>query len=1184
MANIQLRQAKWRATWIFWVALGFCGILFSGPRAWCQLDQGTITGVVQDSSGAVIPGAEVALTNTDTGLALQRKANGSGIYVFSPVKIGNYSVSATAPGFQTTSQEHLHLDVQERLNVVLVLKPGAVSQTVTVSTAPPLLQTQSGSVGQVVSTRTINNTALVGRNWVDIAQLTSGVTPTLGGSRGSGTGDFFANGQRAEQNNFILDGVDNNVNIIDFMNGTSYNVRPPPDALAEFKVQTADYSAEFGHSAGAVLNASIKSGTNQIHGDVWEYARNTVLDAKDWNALTIPPYSNNQFGATLGFPILRNKLFYFGDAEANRISFGDTHVITVPTSLMRQGNFSELLNTGLTGSAQPIQLYQPNSGGGTNGTAKLSCNGQSNVLCASQIDPVAQNILNLYPLPNANGGKTYQNYVENLNDTSDTWQWDQRVDWNISPKDQTYVRYSYKHVQNTNTAPLGPILDGTGSYAGKDQNYLSENGMGSETHIFNPNVTNEFRFSFNWGAFANLQENYNVNVSAKLGLGGIPFGPGFQDNGGLPQVGVGGIASFGSHYFDPSVEHQNIYQILDNVTTIIGNHSLKFGLDLQSIRVAFLQPYNSRGNYSFSGFLTSYPQSKYPSGSGMADFLTDQVASAGIGNEPTINDTRWYRSAYAQDDWRATSKLTLNFGVRYDYYQPYKEQAGRQSNFIVTPPYGGVGTGTAIYQIPTQSRNITLPAAFTSLLAMDNVTIQYVNNPYLVTAQKLNFAPRLGFAYQLDARTVIHGGFGIFYGGLENVGNGPNLGGNYPFATEAGFVRPNCAPNNCPSAGLTLENGFSQALAVGLQNFIALPGFAGSDPHIKTPYTTDYNLAFEHALSNNLVANIGYVGNVARHLVQTVDPNDSDALLNPANQTQFVRPFPDLSAGTQDSYEGQSMYNSLQTKLQKRYANGLNFLATYTWSHALDDSGSPLGGGVGSRNTNLIPLIDEYTNSAFDIRNRFTFNGFYELPFGRGRAHMNHGGWTNFVAGGWATSLTFVAQSGSPFTVSPNIKTAAGGNARAIPTRDPFSPGGSPDPTNPNVTCAVHTHTHLNFYNPCAFANPPLPGNNIPRTGPGSQVTGLSPQGYAAYLGGKSNFIYGPGYERINMSLFKDFPTWHSQYLEFRADIFNVFNHPSLSICNSSINSNGGLVCGTKSLQQNTPDARFFQLSVKYAF
>src|ERR1700677_2531090 len=339
-------------------------MLLAVPGIYAQVDQGTITGLVQDQSGAVVPKAKVTLTNADTGLVLDRNSNERGDYAFSPLKIGNYKVSATASGFQTTARENLHLDAEQRLNIVLTLVPGAISQTVTVTDAAPLLQSETNAVGQVISTSAINDTPLNGRNWVYIAQLTAGVAPPFGNTRGSGTGDFVANGQRAEQNNFILDGVDNNTNLVDFLNGASYIMRPPPDALSEFSLQTSNFSAEFGHSAGAVLQANIKSGTNQIHGDLWEYFRNTNLDAINWNAgpgAVAPPYHQNQFGATLGLPIWRNKLFYFGDMELNRISISNPTPINVPSPLERQGNFSELLDGNLSGVGAPTLLYQPNS-------------------------------------------------------------------------------------------------------------------------------------------------------------------------------------------------------------------------------------------------------------------------------------------------------------------------------------------------------------------------------------------------------------------------------------------------------------------------------------------------------------------------------------------------------------------------------------------------------------------------------------------------------------------------------------------------------------------------------------------------------------------------------------------------------------------------------------------------------
>jgi hypothetical protein len=1160
-----------------WLAVCICLYAFAASSAWAQTDQGAITGVVQDESGAVIPGAKVTLTATDTSFVLDRTANESGAFVFSPVKIGNYKLTASAPNFQTTVRENLHLDIQQHLNVPLVLHAGEVTQQVTVSTESPLLESQTSEVGQVISSETVNNTPLNGRNWVYIAQLTAGVAPPFGNTRGSGTGDFVANGQRAEQNNFILDGVDNNTNLVDFLNGSSFVMRPPPDALAEFNLQTSNYSAEFGHSAGAVMVASIKSGTNQIHGSLWEYVRNTRLDAQPWNALSVAPYHQNQFGATLGLPIWKDHLFYFGDIEANRISIANPTVITVPTALMRQGNFSELLNTSLTGQSQPIQLYAPNSGG----TQKLSYLGANNVFSPAQISAVAQKILNMYPTPNTNGALITNNYNVNLANSDNVVQWDQRLDWNISQKDQTYARYSYMHEIRTNGLPLGPILDGSG-FGGQNDVTLAENFMLSETHSFTQTLTNEFRFGYNWIHSQYFQPNANnTTLAASLGLGNVPTAP--NGLGGLPLGYFNGtIQQWGS--VGTQNEAQNTYQILDNVSKTIGNHSLKAGVSFQAIRVFDRYASNPLGQYYYNPVYTGAPGVSF-TGYGVADFLADQMNGSSINTSPSFNDVQWYDSAYFQDDWKIAHNLTLNLGLRYDHFQPYKENAGFQANFVANPNTLGIATGTAAYQLPSRSRNVSLGAPFLAVLAKDNIALQYVDNERLATAQNLNFAPRIGLAYQPTPKTVVRSGFGLFYGGLQSQGN-TNLGYNFPFANGINLKAPNCTVGNCPSLaseGVTLETGLGSQLANGIQNFVSNPSLQGIDPNIKTPYTMNYNLSFERQVTNDMVATVSYVGNVSRHLALSYLPNTVRGLYAPGTNTQQFQPYPDIGTVTVIHYGGISNYNSLQAKLEKRMSRGLTFLATYTWAHALDDT-SDAGGlesAVTDRNMAIIPYTDEYTNSPFDVRHRVTVNGNYLLPFGRGRAFLNKSRWEDEVIGGWSSSLTFAAQTGTPFTVSPSNSTAAGGTANAVKIGDPFASGGTAPPNNPGVTCATQTKTKEHWYNPCAFDNP-LPGSYI-GTRFASPVTDEPTA--IAFLGGKQYTIYGPGYYAVNMSLFKNFTTFREQYLQFRADAFNLLNHPTLANpSTSSTNSNGGQITGPKFFQQNTPDARFLQLSLKYAF
>jgi hypothetical protein len=1191
--------------------------LFLGPvqRLFGQADQGTITGVVQDPSGAVIPNANVTLSNVDLGQVLTASADGAGIYVFSPVKIGNYKVSVSAPGFQTTTQTNLHLSLQQRLNVVITLKPGAASETVTVTTEAPLMQTQDSSVGQVMDTETINSVPLNGRNWVYIAQLAAGAVPPEG-SRGQGKGDFNANGQRAEENNFILDGVDNNANVVDFYNGASYVAQPPPDALAEFKVQTSDYSAEFGHSAGAVVNASLKSGSNDLHGSLWEYLRNTAFDIRSWNdpaTNPVPVYHENQFGATLGGPILHNRLFLFADAQANRIRFGETNTLTVPTPLMRAGDFSELLNPALTGN-NPVQLYHQSQNAPPvpfAGNCMVSGSTCTSSVPGVTLNPTALKVLSYYPAPNANGGKTYNNYIVTRPVSDNTFQWDARLDWTIGAKDTAYSRFSYWNEMGYNPPPLGTILDGGGFGDDGTQKDLGENFMLSETHVFTQSLTNEFRVGYNYLHTGFQHPNAaNLDFAASVGFGGIP-----KDtlNGGLPSVSVGGISHFGSPTWSTTDEHENVYQIIDNVTKIAGSHALKAGVQFQSIRFSTLQPQQSRGSYNYNGAYSSNLNASN-TGFGVADFLLDQQNSAGLSNEVTTGDARWDNAVYFQDDWRVTQKLTLNLGLRWEYFQPYKEVGGSQASYNMTGPSKlntstGYGSGQAQYLIPSMSKKraqaIMDQFGYSALLAKNNVNVVYTDNPALIQAQKTNFAPRVGLAFAPDQKTAIRAGYGIFFGGLESTGYWPNLSENYPFQYTGSFPSPSCNNFYCPTDGITIENGFSTIIANGFASNIEDLTMRGSDPKASTPYTQSYNLSVERGLTNDIVATVSYVGNSSRHLQVFPDPNSPLALENPSISSQNSRPLPDVGGTSYTSYAGMSDYNALQAKLEKRMSNGVNFLGTYTWSHSLDDAPTPLGttGDWGFRQSNLVPIRMDYSNSGFDTRHRFTFNTLYELPFGMGRRYLNSNRLADILIGGWSANATFVAQTGNPFTVgTSDISTPNNGSARAIKDRDPFASGGQWQRTNPgavpNTACPTSLRNRTNWYNPCSFKNPwntndfANEPNHYLSTGPDDPNKPQSTPTYVTdvdsvlgYLGGIRDSVYGPGYERVNMSIFKAFRTYHEQTLEFRSDIFNLFNTPSLGQPSSTgINPQGGAITSPRNLQRYAPDSRFIQLSLRYAF
>jgi hypothetical protein len=546
-----------------------------------------------------------------------------------------------------------------------------------------------------------------------------------------------------------------------------------------------------------------------------------------------------------------------------------------------------------------------------------------------------------------------------------------------------------------------------------------------------------------------------------------------------------------------------------------------------------------------------------------------------------------------QDDWRLTPRLTLNLGVRWEFFQPYQDVGGYQASFNMTgamhfDPTTGFGSGSAQYLIPKETFDYAMGIINSSsynpnygqVLAKDNVKIVSVSDPHLLSAQKTNFAPRVGIAWSPTGNMVVRVGYGMFYGGLESLGYWPNLGENYPFQFTGTFYPASCSATNCPTDGITIANGFSSIIAAGFASNVTGLTMRGSDPSPKTPYTQDYNLSIERSFTNNLVGTVSYVGNNSRHMPVNVDANAPLALAASGRNSQNFRPLPDAGGSAYVSYSAQSSYNGLQTKLEKRMSHGYNLLATYTWSHALDDGNTPLGssGDNGQQNYNLIPIKLDMSQSPFDTRQRFTFNGLYQLPFGKGHAYLNQSRAADLLVGGWSANATFVAQTGNFFTVYPTgINTAAGGSSRAIKVRDAFKSGGTPAAGSGFATCPTSFRNKNNWYNPCSFANPL----------DGSTLTGYVTDTATAlqYLGGRRDVVPGPGYERVNMSIFKDFKTYHEQSAEFRADIFNLFNTPSLGEpSNTGVGSAGGQITSTRNLQHDAPDSRFFQLSLKYSF
>ena len=1183
-----------------------------------QVDQGSITGTIQDPTGAVVPNADITLLNTDQGLTLETHSGASGEYTFSPVRIGHYTVTVTAPGFSTTSQQSLTVAVGQDLQVNVALKNGAASETITVSTAPPQLQTDESSVGQVVDEHTIVTLPLNGRNFTFLAQLSAGVNTAQADTRGNAaSGAFTANGLQPSQNNYLLDGIDNNSNAADFLNGTNYVILPPVDAIQEFKVQTADFSAELGRSAGAVLNATIKSGTNQIHGAVWEFFRNDKLDAADWfednGGIKKGELRQNQFGGSIGGPIFKNKAFFFGDYEGLRRVQGTVLTGTVPTLTERNSGFTNLsdLITGQSGTAHvdgvgrvipygtildpattrtvaagaidPVSGFANNSASAVNlrdpfGTCPAStktftlggCN--LNQIPAGRLDPNAIKLLNLYPNP------TNTAFSSNFTNSPSLYEhrnaFDTRIDYNPTEKNQIFARFSYVDDPNFIPGIFGGIADGGGFQQGL-QTAKSDQAVLAYTHVFTPSTINVARVGFNHLHTTRAGPSSSVSgIPAEFGIQGIPQG---NSNGGLPSISISGLNSLGSNDFLPSDEVSQTLQVVDDFTKIYGKNSFKAGFEYQDVHFNTLQPAFSRGEFDFTGNFAGVP-SQGGDQTARAQLLVTPTATTVPGgisfvgganqvqasNISKTYDLRSYYAAYLQDDLKLNPKLTLNLGLRWDYFSPISEANGAQANFVQSGPPNGVPTylipasGKADRSLSSTANNPSLNGnGFTDLLAKDGITLE-VTDKYgkaLGQTQKNNFAPRVGFAYEVSPKLVTRGGIGLFFNAFENAGFGPNIGRNYPFAYSFNFQgngsdsAPFSAGSNpygsCATAGpggsATIGSGLSCTAFTPLAVNAAGLGLQGLQFNFHTPNTLSSNLSLQYALTQNISATVAYVYTHASHLQVGIGDNEVSQIL-PANiSTLPYVPFPDFSQG--GSYQqtlGASIYNGLQTKLEQRLSHGFSYLITYTYSKTLTDAGDLLNGGsvTGFRAPyvpGLGPRID-WGLAAFDIRNVFHLSGGYELPVGKGKEFFGTSSkLTDSVIGGWSLNYLVTLQGGQPIGIGCPTGTTSGTGCNAFST-----PGQDPK-------LGLHTDTNGKlswFGNPAAFQQPCQLGSSGPI--PNSPV-GCVPLAGAQVLGGGPSTTYGPGFHRFDLSLFKGFQVNERVSLQFRSEFFNILNHPNFN-------------------------------------
>lgn len=846
----------------------FVGVLSSLLIVTCaglaQVDTATILGTIRDSSGAVVPGAMVTATEIDTSVRASVKSGSDGNYVITPLKIGRYSLTVKATGFREETRLNMVLNVQETLRMDVRLQVGALTQTVEVSGQPPLVEAATSSLGDVISSQQVVELPLNGRRYTDLATLTSGVAkitegPVNGGStptNGNAGGDFAVNGTRGDQNNFILDGIDNNSN-----DNGDLSIVTSVDAIAEFKVQTANYSAEFGRSGGAVINATTQSGTNQFHGDAWEFVRNDEFDARGFfEPASQPkaPYKQNQFGGTLGGPIKRDKAFFFVDYEGTRIHQAETDIATVPTLEERTGNFSGILGAqstscGASGTSpcvdalgRPVyqnEIYNPattrvingsvvRDGFGFDSITGLPLPGLANIIPGPDINSIALNYAALYPAPNAPGALA-NNYAVDAPGYHQVDQMDTRIDQVISSTSQLFGRFSLSQ-DSRFQAPVFPGIADGGDY-NTGHRPLATRGLAlGLTHTFSPTIVNELRLGFNRVHYISNVTAYGQNYPPpSLQVPGVPNNAAIN---GLTWFAFNLYHGLGEPLFTPTRSTSQDFQVNDTVSVVHGKHAIKAGPQFRRDQFNLLQIGQPRGNLFFSGqFTADNPGQQDGSGNSLADMFLGLPVTSKISTVTYFGNRQHVYSGFAEDIYKATQSLTLDLGLRYDYTRPLFEAHRRQSNF-------DYATGKII------------PAG----------TPGYPAN--LETTDLDDFAPRIGFAYSPfhSQSTVIRAGYGRFFSPQEiRTGDPLQTDYNLPFFFEPTFTSDGVTPV------FTLATGFPPLNP----NQAALAGVTSEDWHPHTPIVDEWNFDIERQLPGQILITAAYVGSKGTHLQVLVDRN-----------------------------------------------------------------------------------------------------------------------------------------------------------------------------------------------------------------------------------------------------------------------------------------------------------------------
>lgn len=1169
MKSKQLRN--WKVSIFGKVLPGMALCLALAASGWAQTVNATLTGSVTDPSGAVIPGASVTATNVATGVATKTKTDGGGNYIFPSLAPATYTLTFAQSGFKSTVMTGIILQVDEKASLNAQLQVGSVAQQVEVRTQVPIVNTQSASVGTVIDTQQVVDLPLNLREYGSLATLVPGAVTDNGGFASSNIGSPFAltsynaNGNRSSSNSYLIDGIESRN-----LSFGGFALEPPPDAVQEFNLETNIYNATFGLAAGSTINLTTKSGTNQIHGAAYEFFRNSGLDARNFFALNQtnpltgaqipgtarPEFRRNQFGFVLGGPIKKDKTFWFVNYEGLRRIEGGEALSVVPTPTELSGNLSQFLTgktVNLCGAGGPSnlnfdsgQLFYPAtlgtltcpSGSAKAGTSILTGTPIAGNLINS-LDPVAKHALSLNPFPAPNYPTTTVN-GNNFAQTSPITEGDNsfiaRIDQNFSDKDQVFGRYMFG--QSSWTDPYSGYTSLPGF--GDTLYYRGQNMAVGWTHTVSPTLLSEARIGF--------QRNYDIENCASC-----PRSPNFMSSFGIqgltalssatvgfPIFSFVNFATIGDSEYRPVISPDMVETYHENMTWTHGPHTIAFGADMQFWQVlgeqAAFSPHGQLTfNGQFSGLNGEVPGAALASD--LADFLLGAPNSAN--NQLRYQDTNQvggkFWSYYFQDDWRVTQNLTLNLGLRWEYRGFPTDKRGNFVTFVPTAPvFSGPGNALLVtaepnatndsycsqpqyaFLISSSGQCLVASSAERAKLGFTGGAQQTLVFPYYG-----DWDPRFGFAWKplpSSDKLVFRGGFGIFTD-LPNFNN-QHFVNNNPINGTSQLI------NTVAGAPLPLTNGqlTSSENILGGNGVPSLPNQFISlyvSPNYKDPTILEWSFGLQSQLGLNWALETDYVGNRG-YFLGALNLPGNQPLPTPSSAPSYApfRPYPDFGTFLYTSPNAQSIYNSLQVKLTKRFSQGVTFLTSYTWQNGFDDNEGDegFGGGVGNVNAqNDNCLMCNWGPSYIDAHQRIVFSGIWQLPFGQGQRFLSQGGASNAILGGWSFSGIYSYQTGFPFTV--------------LSSRD-WSNSLSNSPT-PNRICNGNNgpQTVADWYNLSCFTTAPLQA----ALAAGTPIFGNE----------QRNALIGPPLNDLDFALLKDFQLSERYKLEFRAESYNALNTAS---------------------------------------